>query len=59
MKNNSVGHNNLELLYDEEEIKEYFNSLKTLFILSLVIDLNEGNYHKRKADVIRFIGIKK
>ncbi|MCS7054444.1 MAG: class I SAM-dependent methyltransferase [Ignavibacterium sp.] len=59
MKNNFRGLKNLEVLYDEEEIKEYFNSLKKLFILSLVIDLNEGNYHKGKANVIRFIGIKK
>ncbi|AFH50582.1 SAM-dependent methyltransferase [Ignavibacterium album JCM 16511] len=59
INNNSGGPKDINLLYDEKEILESCKRLDILMIESTTIAINEGNYHKGKADVIRFVGRKK
>lgn len=59
INNNSGGPKDINLLYDERDILESFKHLDIIMIESLSTDLYEGNYHKGKADVIRFVGKKK
>lgn len=57
--NSSGGPKDLELLYDEKDVLDSFAGMDTLLLESLTINLNEGNHHQGKADVIRYVGIKK
>lgn len=59
INNSSGGPKDINLLYDERDLLESFNGIEILFLKSLSVELNEGNYHKGKADIIRFIGMKK
>ncbi len=59
INNFSGGPKDINLLYDERDLLESFNGIEILFLKSLSVELNEGNYHKGKADIIRFIGMKK
>lgn len=59
INNNSGGPKDINLLYDEKDILESFRNLEIVIIENASTELNEGNYHKGKADVIRFIGKKK
>jgi len=53
------GPNNIEMLYSEEEIMEDFSDFEVLQLEEVEIDLNEGQYHKGIAKMIRFVGKKK
>ncbi|MBF4984119.1 class I SAM-dependent methyltransferase [Nonlabens mediterrranea] len=55
----SGGPKNRDMLFSIEEIKNEFPEIKFNFLKEETIELSEGNYHKGKAEVIRFIGIKK
>lgn len=59
IQNSSGGPKDVNLLYDEKIIMESFKGMEIILLESLTTELNEGNFHKGKADVIRFIGIKK
>lgn len=59
IKNTSGGPKDINLLYDETDILESFKDLEIILLESTITELSEGNYHKGKADVIRFIGRKK
>jgi SAM-dependent methyltransferase len=59
INNSSGGPKDINLLYDENDLLEFFIGIEILFLKSLNVELNEGNHHKGKADVIRFIGMKK
>lgn len=59
INNNSGGPKDINLLYDEKDILESFKELEIILLVSLTTELNEGNFHKGKADVIRFVGMKK
>lgn len=55
----SGGPKNLEMLFSLEEIKVEFPQLGFEVLKEETIELLEGNFHKGKAEVIRFVGIKK
>ncbi|MEO9503057.1 class I SAM-dependent methyltransferase [Nonlabens ulvanivorans] len=55
----SGGPKNFGMLFSIEEIKDEFPELEFELLEEKTIELSEGNYHKGKAEVIRFIGIKK
>ncbi|WP_397301229.1 class I SAM-dependent methyltransferase [Nonlabens ulvanivorans] len=55
----SGGPKNFGMLFSIEEIKDEFPELEFKLLEEKTIELAEGNYHKGKAEVIRFIGIKK
>lgn len=58
IENTSGGPKDLELLYDENTLINSFKELKINLIENKIIELDEGNYHKGKANVIRFVGVK-
>lgn len=55
---NTGGPRKLELLFSKEELLKDFESLNNIDIKELDIVLNEGEYHKGKASVIRLIAKK-
>lgn len=65
INNTSGGPKDIELLYDEKDILSSFSHLlsnskgEILLLENTITELSEGSYHKGKADVIRFIGLKK
>ena len=59
LNNNSGGPKDITMLCTEEILLEDFGKLNIELLETLQIDLNEGKYHEGKADVIRFVGIKK
>jgi 2-polyprenyl-3-methyl-5-hydroxy-6-metoxy-1,4-benzoquinol methylase len=58
IKNTSGGPRDLELLYDENTLINSFKELKINLIENKIVKLDEGYYHKGKANVIRFVGVK-
>ena len=58
IKNTSGGPRDLELLYDENTLINSFKELKINLIENKIVELDEGYYHKGKANVIRFVGVK-
>lgn len=58
LNNSSGGPQSIELLYTEDDLLGLVKDLNTELIESKSINLDEGEYHKGKADVIRFIGVK-
>ena len=58
INNSSGGPSSLDLLCSENDILDLVNEMKTLLIESKAIELDEGEYHKGKADVIRYVGVK-
>ena len=58
-QNSSGGPKNLEMLFSIEEIRNEFSGLKFEFLEQQTIQLDEGEHHQGKAEVIRFVGIKK
>lgn len=58
LRNNSGGPKNIDLLFSEEELKEDFLSLSEINIRETDIILNEGEFHKGNASVIRLTGKK-
>lgn len=55
----SGGPKNIEMLFSIEEIKDEFPQLDFNLLSEEHINLSQGTYHQGKADVIRFMGIKK
>lgn len=56
--NDSGGPQDLEMLYDLDELLEDFSGLQILHADSIEIELGEGNYHKGTANVIRVLARK-
>ena len=56
--NPSGGPKDLSMLYTEDMLQEDFKPLENVRIETLETYLEEGDYHKGKADIIRLIGIK-
>ncbi len=56
--NSSGGPKNLDMLFSIEEIKEEFSELKFELLEQRTIQLDEGEHHRGKAEVIRFVGTK-
>jgi len=57
--NSSGGPQDVQLLYSKEELIESFASLDIKLLEYQSVLLNEGAHHEGKAEVIRFIGVKK
>lgn len=58
IKNASGGPRSIDLLYSEQDILDLVKGLNTELIETKSINLEEGQYHKGKADVIRYVGVK-
>lgn len=58
INNSSGGPKNIEMLFSVDDLKKDFSSLNKINITEVEIDLNEGNFHKGKANVIRLVGQK-
>ncbi|NRD22627.1 SAM-dependent methyltransferase [Winogradskyella litoriviva] len=57
--NASGGPKNKDMLFSIEEINAEFSQLGFEIIEEKTIELSEGEHHKGKAEVIRFVGVKK
>ncbi len=58
INNSSGGPRAIDLLLSEQDILDLTGQLKTELIESKVINLEEGEYHKGIANVVRFVGAK-
>ena len=58
INNSSGGPQSIELLYSENDVLDLVRNLKTELIESIAINLNEGEYHNGKADILRYVGVK-
>ncbi len=58
INNESGGPKDVDLLFSLDDIKNITTNLKEELLEDKTIFLNEGEYHKGKADVIRYIGVK-
>ena len=58
INNSSGGPQSLDLLYSENDVLGLVKDLRTETIETKSIELDEGEYHKGKADVIRYAGEK-
>ncbi|NCP84108.1 MAG: SAM-dependent methyltransferase [Flavobacteriaceae bacterium CG18_big_fil_WC_8_21_14_2_50_34_36] len=58
LQNNSGGPKELAMLYTEEMLRNDFENLDIELLESKIIELNEGEHHKGKADIIQFVGTK-
>ncbi|HBF88121.1 MAG TPA: SAM-dependent methyltransferase [Bacteroidales bacterium] len=54
----SGGPKDVDILYDVKDILEDFSELKTIEAYEKIIELDEGNLHKGKAEIIRYFGVK-
>ncbi len=52
------GPKNIDLLYNAEELEDYFDVLEKQMIVTTEIELSEGKYHKGVGSVLRYIGKK-
>ncbi|MBJ7881383.1 class I SAM-dependent methyltransferase [Gelidibacter salicanalis] len=59
LANASGGPKNLDMLFSIEDIQNEFSGLEFELLQQQTIQLNEGEHHKGKAEVIRFVGRKK
>lgn len=59
INNTSGGPKDASMLYTEEMLNSDFNGLQTQISRTETIVLDEGAYHQGKADVIRYVGIKR
>ena len=55
----SGGPKDKDMLYTIDMLEEDFKSLNIELLETKQVQLNEGAYHKGKADIIRLIAIKK
>ena len=58
IENTSGGPQNIDMLYSIDEIKKEFQDLQFTLLETKSIDLQEGEFHQGKAEVIRFVGEK-
>jgi len=56
--NKSGGPGQLEMLFAKDDLLDDFSELETIKLEELDVELNEGDFHKGKASVIRYIGKK-
>lgn len=59
LNNQSGGPKDISMLYSETMLMKDFNGLNIDFLQTTKVNLNEGNYHKGLADVVRLIATKK
>ena len=59
LNNNSGGPKDITMLCTEEILLEDFAELEIELLMKVQTELKEGKYHEGKADVIRFVGVKK
>jgi SAM-dependent methyltransferase len=57
--NNSGGPKNSDMLYSVEDLKEDFNNYNIEYLVQRTINLDEGDWHRGDASVIRLIATKK
>ncbi len=58
INNASGGPRSLDLLYSINDILDLVTDLKKVLLESKTINLEEGEHHRGKADVIRYAGVK-
>jgi len=58
INNSSGGPQSIDLLYSENDVLNLVKDLNTELIESKTISLDEGEHHKGKVDVIRYVGVK-
>lgn len=58
INNTSGGPRSIDLLYSGKEILDLVKGLNIELIETKIINLEEGQYHKGKADVVRYVGVK-
>lgn len=56
--NNTGGPKNVDMLWSRDELEADFNSLAKLDIQQLETELDEGDFHKGQAAIIRALGVK-
>ena len=56
---NSGGPKQPEMLFSEEEIKAEFPNVDFKLLETLQINLEEGDFHQGRANIVRFLGTKK
>lgn len=54
----SGGPQSSDMLYSIEDIERDFNSLRTIYLESKTVYLNEGRKHSGESSIIRYVGIK-
>jgi SAM-dependent methyltransferase len=54
----SGGPQNIDMLYSKKELKDDFSKMKIIVLEKRIITLNESEYHKGKAVVLRLIAVK-
>ena len=59
LHNNSGGPKDISMLCTEEILLEDFATLEIELLMKVQTELNEGKYHEGKADVFRYVGVKK
>lgn len=59
LQNNSGGPKEVSMLYTQDMLLDDFEELSCDLIETQNVALNEGEFHKGKANVIRFVGTKK
>ena len=55
---NSGGPKDLDMLYDVNDLKQDFGSFKKVIQQELLVELDEGEFHRGKAMVVRYVGRK-
>jgi ubiquinone/menaquinone biosynthesis C-methylase UbiE len=58
INNSSGGPQSLDILYSENDVLSLVKDLRTEKIETKSIELDEGEFHNGKADVVRFVGVK-
>lgn len=59
LNNTSGGPKDISMLYTKELLTEDFAELETILMEQQIITLDEGPFHQGKAEVIRYVGVKK
>ena len=59
LQNTSGGPKDVTMLYTKEMLLDDFAELEIELLETIQIELQEGKYHDGKADVIRFVGVRK
>ncbi|MCX6146822.1 MAG: class I SAM-dependent methyltransferase [Candidatus Kapabacteria bacterium] len=59
LQNPTGGPRTIDMLYTKQILIEAFSDFEIQLLEELEIELNEGNYHKGKSNIIRMIAMKK
>ncbi len=58
-KNPKVGGpKNRDILYDTDELENYFSTLEKHTLIQTEVELSEGAYHQGTGSAVRFVGVK-